>query len=101
MWNYLKFRYRRAMRRLRRDVRVLRAWSGNYINRHIWGKWHQVRVVRRFLLLWWLVAAVALVGLWQQIGGLNFLASVSAPRPGGTYTEAAVGTVGTLNPLLP
>jgi len=101
MWNYVRFRYRRSVRRLRRDVRVMRAWAGNYINRHIWGKWHQLRVVRRFLLLWWLIAAVGIVGLWQQIGGLNFLASLSAPEPGGTYTEAAVGTVNNLNPLLP
>jgi peptide/nickel transport system substrate-binding protein len=101
VFNYLKFRYRRALRRLRRDLRTLTAWSVNYVDRHIWGKWHQVKVVRRFLLLWVAVFAVAIVGLLSQIGGLQRLASVAIAEPGGTYTEAAIGTVQTLNPVLP
>lgn len=101
MFNYLRFRYRRAVRRTRRDIRVLRKWIVNYIDRHIWGKWHQVRVVQRFLLLWWAVAAIGLIGLLQQLGTLQRLASLAVSMSGGTYTEAAVGTVQTLNPLLP
>jgi len=89
------------MRRARRNIRIWRQWSGNYIDRHIWGKWHQLKVVRRFLLLWWALAAVAFVGLMQQMGALGQLSSISVGLPGGTYTEAAVGTVQTLNPLLP
>jgi peptide/nickel transport system substrate-binding protein len=101
MFSYFRFRYRRQMRRLRRGNRVLRAWTVNYIDRHIWGKWHQVRVVRRFLLLWAVIFVVALVGLWQQIGDLSLQAGISVPEPGGTYTEAAVGSVDNLNPVLP
>jgi peptide/nickel transport system substrate-binding protein len=101
MFNYLRFRYRRSMRRLRRDVRLIRKWSANYIDRHIWGKWHQVRLVRRFLLLWWGILAIAFVGVFQQIGVLDRIASLAVSLPGGVYTEAAVGTVQTLNPVLP
>jgi peptide/nickel transport system substrate-binding protein len=101
MFNYLRFRYRRALRRAKRELRVVRKWSGNYVQRHIWGKWHQIRLIRKFLALWWIIAAVAFVGLLQQIGALQQLASVAVPEPGGTYTEAAVGTVGNLNPVLP
>jgi peptide/nickel transport system substrate-binding protein len=101
MFSYLRFRYRRRRRRIRRDTRVLRAWLVNYIDRHIWGKWHQVRVVRRFLLLWAVIFVVALVGLWQQIGDLSALAGISVPEPGGAYTEAAIGSVENLNPVLP
>src|SRR6266851_3295933 len=101
MFNYFRFRYRRAVRSTRRDVRILRKWIVNYIDRHIWGKWHQVRVVQHFLLLWWGVAAIALIGLIQQLGALQRAASLAIAQPGGTYTEAAVGTVQTLNPLLP
>jgi peptide/nickel transport system substrate-binding protein len=89
------------MRRAKRETRVLRKWSVNYIQRHIWGKWHQVRLIRKFLALWWVVAGIAFIGLLQQIGAIEQLASVNIPSPGGTYTEAAVGTVGTLNPVLP
>ncbi len=101
MFNYLRFRYRRALRRLRRDTRTLRKWAGNYIDRHIWGKWHQLGVVRRFLLGWFGVLAVGFVGLTQQINLLNRAAQVAVPVTGGTYSEAAVGTVTTLNPVLP
>ncbi|MDF2461305.1 MAG: putative Extracellular solute-binding protein family 5 [Candidatus Saccharibacteria bacterium] len=101
MFNYLRFRYRRAVRRIKRDARLLRKWTANYIDRHIWGKWHQLRFVRRFLLLWWAIAFIAVVGLLQQIGLLQRAASFAVAQPGGTYTEAAVGTVQTLNPLLP
>ncbi len=101
MWEYLRFRYRRGARRTRRTVRILRLWSVNYVDRHLWGKWHQVGLIRRFLFLWWTVMAVAFIGLLQQLGYLGSLATISVPEPGGTYTEAAVGTVNTLNPLLP
>jgi peptide/nickel transport system substrate-binding protein len=101
MFNYLRFRYRRSLRRVKRDVRLIRTWTVNYINRHIWGKWHQVRVVRRFLLIWWAVAVVGIIGLLNQIGALQRAASFAVTQPGGTYTEAAVGTVQTLNPILP
>jgi peptide/nickel transport system substrate-binding protein len=101
MWSYLRFRYRRNLRRYRREVRILRTWSVNYWNRHIWGKWHQAHLVRRFLIFWWIIVAVAAIGVWQQIGSLTALINIAVAEPGGTYSEAAVGTVSTLNPLLP
>ncbi len=101
MLDYLRFRYRRALRRFRRDVTVLRQWLVNYIDRHIWGKWHQLGVVRRFLLVWLGVMVFAFVGLWQQYNGLLQAARLAVPEPGGIYTEAAVGTVKVLNPVLP
>jgi peptide/nickel transport system substrate-binding protein len=101
MFNYLKFRYRRALRRLRRETVTLGSWGANYVDRHIWGKWHQLKVVRRFMLLWLIVIAVAVVGLLQQIGALDRLGTYAIAQPGGTYTEAEIGTVQNLNPVLP
>lgn len=101
MFSYLRFRYRRSLRRLRRTTRSVSKKSSAYIDQHIWGKWHQLRVVRKFLLLWWLVAAVALIGLLQQLGTLGRVAQISVALPGGTYSEAAVGTVQAINPILP
>src|SRR4051794_40435256 len=101
MYSYLRFRYRRAVRRLRRTSRTFEKTARDYIGRHIWGKWHQVRVVRRFLLLWWLVPTVAFIGLAQQMGALDRLDQIAVAMSGGIYTEAAVGTVQTLNPVLP
>lgn len=101
MFNYLQFRYKRLIRRWRRDARVLVRWTKNYIDRHIWGKWHQVRLVRRFLVVWWLLLIVALGGLLQQLGVMERLGIYPAAEAGGTYIEAAVGTVRGLNPILP
>ncbi len=101
MFSYLRFRYRRSLRRLRRTTLKIQTNTAEYVTRHIWGKWHQLRIVRRFLLLWWLVATVGLIGLLQQIGALDRVAQIAIALPGGTYSEAAVGTVHSLNPVLP
>ena len=101
MFSYLRFRYRRSVRRLRRTSRAIRKSVTAYVDQHIWGKWHQIRVVRKFLLLWMLVATVGLVGLLQQLGTLGRVGQIIVALPGGTYSEAALGTVQTLNPLLP
>lgn len=101
MWSYLQFRYKRMARRARRNFYLYRQWATNYSHRHLYGKWHQVKLIRRFLLVWWLILAVALIGIAKQIGVLDQLASIAVAEPGGTYTEAALGTVNNLNPLLP
>ena len=101
MFSYLRFRYRRALRRLRRATRTAEKTIAKYVDRHIWGKWHQIRVVRKFLLVWGLIAVISLIGILQQIGNLTRAGQVAVAVPGGTYSEAAVGTVQTLNPVLP
>jgi peptide/nickel transport system substrate-binding protein len=101
MFSYLRFRYRRSVRRVKRTFHLIRKSVNEYAARHLWGKWRQVRVVRRFLFIWWFIAAVGFVGLLQQMGALNKLAQKAVAEPGGAYIEAAVGTVQTLNPVLP
>jgi peptide/nickel transport system substrate-binding protein len=101
MFSYLRFRYRRSLRRLRRSSHIIKKNVIAYVDRHIWGKWHQVRVVRKFLILWGAIALISLVGMLQQMGTLSRIGQVAVAIPGGTYSEAAVGTVTTLNPLLP
>ncbi|HEX3082308.1 MAG TPA: hypothetical protein VHQ86_03570, partial [Candidatus Saccharimonadia bacterium] len=101
MFSYLRFRYRRMLRRMRRTSLLARKAITQYVDRHIWGKWHQVRVVRRFLVLWGVVTVASGVGVLQQVGALGGMAQVAVPVSGGTYSEAAVGTVSNLNPILP
>jgi peptide/nickel transport system substrate-binding protein len=101
MFSYFRFRYRRTTRRLRRASRSYNKTFRAYVDKHIWGKWHQVRVVRRFLLVWWAIPAIALIGLLHQVGTLRQIAQIAVALPGGVYTEAAVGTVQNLNPVLP
>ncbi len=101
MLDYLRFRYRRQIRRLRRDIRVWRRWSANYIDRHIWGKWHHLGRNRRFLLVWWGIFAVALIGLTSQYSNLVNYNRIIIPESGGSYTEASMGDLTVLNPILP
>ena len=101
MLSYLRFRYRRSVRRLKRTFRQLHKDTTEFIGRYISGKWRQVRLVRKFIVLWGLVAAVAFVGLLQQVDALHKLTQKIIAEPGGTYTEAAIGKVQNLNPVLP
>jgi ABC-type transport system substrate-binding protein len=101
MLDYLRFKYRRQARRLRRDIRIWRRWSANYIDRHIWGKWHQLGTNRRFLLVWWTIFAVALIGLTSQYTELLHYNRIIISEAGGSYTEASMGDLQVLNPILP
>lgn len=101
MFSYLRFRYRRSMRRLKRTFRQVQKAVTEFFSRYLSGKWRQVRVVRKFLILWWVIIAVAVVGLSQQVDGLHQLTRKAIAEPGGVYTEAALGTVQNLNPVLP
>ena len=101
MFTYLRFRYRRSLRRLRRTTHIVKNSVQKYIDRHIWGKWHQFRVVRKFIILWCLIIAVGFIGLYQQLRALNRSSQIAVALPGGAYIEAAVGTVQNLNPVLP
>jgi peptide/nickel transport system substrate-binding protein len=101
MLAYLKFRFQRSIRRFRRDVRLWRIWAVNYFDRHIWGKWRQIRVVRRFVISWWLVLLFSVVGLAQQIGALESAYITKGPAPGGAYREGMLGSVKAINPILP
>lgn len=101
MFNYLRFRYRRVLRRVKRSARIAEQSVVRYVDAHIWGKWHQVRHVRRFLIMWGLIAVIGGLGVLRQLGDLGKLSLVSVPQAGGSYTEAAVGQVQNLNPILP
>ncbi len=101
MFDYLQFRYRRQIRQLQRAQRRLWHQTADYIDQHIWGKWHQLRVVRRLLLVWLGLVLICLIALGQQIVSVGRLGQHLVPVPGGTYSEAAVGNVKILNPILP
>lgn len=101
MFNYLRFRYRRQIRLVqRRLTRLQRRYTG-YADRHLRGKWYQLRLIRRFVILWGIIILLSVFGVIGQIRSLNDRARVSIARNGGILREAAVGTVKNLNPILP
>jgi peptide/nickel transport system substrate-binding protein len=101
VFDYLQFRYRRQIRQLQRAQHRLRRQSKAYVQRHISGKWHQLRVVRRLLIVWWGLVLICLIGLGQQSFQVDRRGDVQVPVAGGVYSEAAVGNVSVLNPILP
>ena len=101
MFNYLRFRYRRQIRLAQRRLSKLKRNYTIYTDRHIRGKWSQLRLIRRFVIAWSIVIVVATLGVVGQIRGLNQRARIVTPRPGGILRESEVGTVKNLNPILP
>ncbi|MFI5240466.1 MAG: peptide ABC transporter substrate-binding protein [Candidatus Saccharimonadia bacterium] len=100
MFAYLKFRFARQIRRFRRELRVVRLYVQRYFDRHIWGKWHQIRIIRRFLFIWMAVFALAFIGMSAQIANLRKAYLVAGPEVGGVYSEGLVGSVKSINPIL-
>lgn len=98
---YVKFRLQRQLRRFRRDIRLWRIYITNYFERHIWGKWRQLGTIRRFILVWWSIMVVSFIGLALQIGTLKQAYLKAGPQDGGIYSEGLVGTVKSINPILP
>lgn len=101
MFAYIKFRVQRQLRRFRRDLRLWRIWTINYFDRHIWGKWRRLGTIRRFVVIWWSVLFIGFIGLWYQLGSLGSAYLMTGPRAGGIYSEGMVGTIKTINPILP
>ncbi len=100
MFAYIRFRVQRQIRRWRRQSRTLRRWSVNYFDRHLWGKWRQLGIIRRFVLGWWLIILMAFFGLFHQLAGLAPYYLKPGPAPGGVFAEGAQGSVQLVNPVL-
>lgn len=101
MSSYLKFRLSQDWRRFRRELRLIRAWTINYLDRHIWGKWRQLGIIRRLVIGWWGLCILMLLMLTSQIGRLSDSRMVDRPVAGGRYSEGYVGEIKTINPILP
>ena len=101
MPGYLSFRYRRSWRKLRRGWQRRRTQFAGYVEAHVWGRWHQLRLVRRFVFAWGGLLILALGGVGWQVHRLQQSALMLIPQSGGTFVEAEVGQAKILNPVLP
>src|SRR6185369_7524755 len=72
----------------------------NYVNRHVWGKWRQLGIIRRFVVGWWLILAFSFFGGWAQVAGLSHYYLKPGPASGGVFAEGALGRVELINPIL-
>jgi len=97
MLNYLAFRLHRLMRRWQRLVAGWRHGFDLYVH----GRWHQLRLVRRFVIIWLLIFGLAGIEVAWQIHRLHESSIALQPVPGGTFIEGEVGSATILNPVLP
>ena len=101
MITYARFRFQRILRRQRRRLRFGWRLTQSFVRFQLFGKGAQFAMIRRFVVGWWLLVLIVLVGLGLQVRGLIRAGTVLVPLQGGSYSEALVGTIKTLNPILP
>lgn len=99
MSSYLSFRIHRARRRAGRESKVLRAWLANYINRHVYGAWRKLGLMRWQFVAWVLIVVISIFGVYRGFSGLREQWLVERAVAGGTYREGLVGRVRLVNPL--
>ncbi len=101
MLSYIKFRWHRQIRRLRKRLWVGRRWLSNYLDRHVYGAWQKLGPLRWMFVAWLGIVVFALWGVLAGIGKLDSYFVTTQPVPGGIYTEGLLGEVRIVNPILP
>ncbi len=101
MLTYLRFKWQRVLRRHHRAIKKNWRMAVSHVRTNVWAKWRQLTLIRRFAIMWWAIMALAGVGLFLQVRGMVAAGAVLRPVAGGVYTEAVVGDVKTVNPILP
>ena len=94
-----RFELKRRSRGLKKHARKAEGATIRHARRFVVNRWENIREVRAHIIVWLsgialLIGLVGLQMLWFQRAYL-----VTAPTNGGTYAEAVVGPINTLNPL--
>lgn len=101
MLTYLKFKWQRVVRRWWRNGLKSIATSRTYLRYRVWGRWQQLAMIRRFVVVWWLIILICGTGLVWQTRHIVAESAILKPLSGGRYTEAVVGDLNAVNPVLP
>lgn len=99
MGSYLTFRIHHARRKIGRQTKVMRTWFGNYVDRHVYGAWRKLGLMRWQFAAWVLVIILSVFGMYQGFSGLKKHWLVEQAVSGGVYREGLVGRVRLVNPL--
>lgn len=62
-------------------------------------RWENIRSVRRHVISWLVLLGVLIAGVGIQLNWFQRSYSTDAPASGGTYAEAVLGPLDTLNPI--
>ena len=101
MSSYTGFTFHRKFRGLSRKSKLWRAWTINYLNRHVFGSWQKLGNFRWTLLAWIFIVLVSFWGIIWQLQGSGLSSQIKKPIRGGLYREAILGQAKSINPLFP
>jgi peptide/nickel transport system substrate-binding protein len=94
-----KLRWRRRLRRSRRQVEDLGVQAEEQLEHHFIRRLGHLASVRRFIVGWVLLVIFLTGGVVYQIMGLSQHYQTLRPVPGGIYSEGILGTFTNANPL--
>ncbi len=94
-----RFELKRRSKGLKKRARKAEGATIRHARRFVVNRWENIREVRAHIILWltgiaMLIALVGMQMLWFQRAYL-----ATEPISGGTYAEAVIGPINTLNPL--
>jgi peptide/nickel transport system substrate-binding protein len=98
---YLRFRWQRTWRRWLRRLRGRRVRLIHTLRIEVFAKWRQLRLIRRFAAVWWLLILVCGAGLLLQTRHQLAAGTYLTTAAGGSYAEAVLDAPKTINPILP
>ncbi len=94
-----KLRFRRIIRRRRRQVTGIGNDTDQNLERHLIRRLVRLPSVQRFLIGWIGLLLLLTLGLALQTRALNGKYQTVQSKNGGTYTEGMIGTFTNANPL--
>jgi peptide/nickel transport system substrate-binding protein len=94
-----KLRWRRRVRRSRRQVEDLGYQAEEHLERHFFRRLTRLWEVRRFVLTWIIVVGLLAGGVIAQTRGLSNHYQSLQPVAGGSFSEGIIGAFTNANPL--
>lgn len=94
-----KLRWRRTLRRGKRQVEDIGLQAEDNIERHFFRRVSRLVEVRRFVASWILLILILVGGVISQARSMTNYYTALGPVPGGTFTEGLVGSFTDANPL--
>jgi peptide/nickel transport system substrate-binding protein len=86
-------------KRLSKQAKRAHSSTVRHAHKFIVSRWDNIRFVRRHVIGWLVLVGVLIAAVGLQLSWFQQGYTVSAPVAGGTYAEATLGPVSSLNPL--
>lgn len=96
---YTKLRLRRRLKNQKESIKQAGDSASETFDKHVVGRWRNLREVRRFAIGWLVLVALLFGGVYLQTRDLSAFYKVDLPVAGGTFREGVVGRITNMNPI--